>query len=139
MKKLTSKQIGDAGEHFVAGKIGMKGLPVVVMPDNWPDYDLLVAKNNQKITVQVKTFADLFGSGWNPAFSPELAFDFLAIVDAQGDSECWLIPANMVEAYLQQPRPEAKNQKPYLPKKHLNGDLAQYRDNWTLAQFGGAS
>ena len=44
VKKLTTKQLGDAAEFLVAGMMTLAGIPTTVMPDNWPDYDLIAAE-----------------------------------------------------------------------------------------------
>jgi hypothetical protein len=41
MEKLTTKQRGDAAEHYVISMLGFNGGPAAKMPDNWPGYDLV--------------------------------------------------------------------------------------------------
>ena len=43
MEKLTTKQRGDAAEHYVISMLGFNGIPAAKMPDNWPGYDLVDA------------------------------------------------------------------------------------------------
>jgi hypothetical protein len=40
MEKLTTKQRGDAAEHYVISMLGFNNIPAAKMPDNWPGYDL---------------------------------------------------------------------------------------------------
>lgn len=39
--EATTKQVGDAAEYLTAGMMTLAGMPTTVMPDNWPDYDLI--------------------------------------------------------------------------------------------------
>lgn len=41
MEKLTTKQRGDAAEHYVISMLGFNNIPASKMPDNWPGYDLV--------------------------------------------------------------------------------------------------
>jgi hypothetical protein len=42
LPQVKAKQTGDAAEYLVAGMMTLAGMPTTVMPDNWPDYDLIV-------------------------------------------------------------------------------------------------
>jgi hypothetical protein len=40
-RECTRKQTGDAAEYLTAGMMTLAGMPTVVMPGNWPHYDLI--------------------------------------------------------------------------------------------------
>ena len=46
MQKLTTKQRGDAAEHYVISMLGFNSIPAAKMPDNWPGYDLVAQRPN---------------------------------------------------------------------------------------------
>ncbi|MFC1740053.1 group I intron-associated PD-(D/E)XK endonuclease [Pseudomonadota bacterium] len=132
----TTKQRGDAGEHYVAAMLGFAGHPVSIMPDNWPGYDLMVDALGRQLRVQVKTLtrSAFEGTGWNPGVSPETPYDFLAVLvaDGQHGTEGWLLPVDIVQKWAHKPKAEAKSREWWLPKKYLKNELAEYRNRWDL-------
>jgi hypothetical protein len=79
MKNLTTKQLGDAGEFLVAAELSFHGIPTLVVPDNWPAYDLVAhcpIRGLQRISVKTRAF----GAGNFVAFKADKSFDWLSIV-----------------------------------------------------------
>ena len=40
-RQYTTKQMGDAGEMLVAAELTLAGIPALMVPDNWPSYDVI--------------------------------------------------------------------------------------------------
>jgi hypothetical protein len=79
-KKLTSKQMGDAGEMLVAAELTLHGIPAFIVPSNWPEYDVVAQHPGlglQRVSVKTRTFAR---SGHFVGYSNDDNFDWLAIV-----------------------------------------------------------
>jgi hypothetical protein len=76
---LTTKQFGDAAEHYVIALLGFSGIPCAKMPDNWRDYDLVAqpAIGGPK-TISVKLRSLTPGNLMN--FKISDVFDFVAFV-----------------------------------------------------------
>lgn len=127
MKNLTSKQLGDAGEHMIAAELSFAGFPTVMMPDNWPDYDLIFMKDNVNLTVQVKTCRTLPPGSWVCEFSEEMRFDYLSIVEASTRRN-WLIPRSALVEHARRPE-TAKNPCWWVNTNQLleDGNLVQYK------------
>lgn len=104
----TKKQLGDAGEHLVLAELTFAGFPATLMPDNWPDYDLIFNRNGKTYTVQVKTCGDFTGTRNSYVCNVELStpFDYLAIVEASS-RKIWLIPKRAVKRHGKHPKPTA--------------------------------
>lgn len=139
--KLTSKQRGDAAEHYVAGKLGLNGWPVVIMPDNWPDYDLLVSGNGRELKIQVKLVNDInpTPSTWAiETFNDWENTDFWAIVRTKdGPTECWVIPTEAIVNHHRVATPRARDQRRrWINWAQVRGEFARYQSNWTLAAGG---
>jgi len=138
MSAMTPNQQGDAAEHFVAGMIGLAGLPVIIMPNNWPDYDLLVSKDGGDIRVQVKLVND---SNVTPGLWAFESFnnwdqtDFWAIVrTVDGVMECWLIPTEQIRLHHRLPTIRAQRQeRRCINWGQVRGEFSRFQDNWALA------
>jgi len=61
--KVTSKMLGDAGEHYALSQFTLAGYPASKMPDNWEGYDLAVESGKGLLRVSVKTRKD--GPKWS--------------------------------------------------------------------------
>ena len=138
MKRLTNKQLGDAGEHFVCGMLGFHGVPTVKMPDNWPDFDLVgYYRQDSSVTIQVKTVYkySMKGQLWAwTAFAPECPFDYLAaVVWDEGIPECWLIPRDVLVKESRRPgSPQVQDQNWWINPNDLYGQLSGFKGNWVL-------
>lgn len=52
---VTSKMLGDAGEHHALSQLTFAGKPASKMPDGWAGYDLAVETGQGLARVSVKT------------------------------------------------------------------------------------
>lgn len=52
--KVSSKMLGDAGEHYAVSRITFAGMPATKMPDGWQAYDLAVETGAALVRVSVK-------------------------------------------------------------------------------------
>lgn len=82
-KPYTTKQMGDAGEMLVAAELTLHGVPAIVLPSDWPHYDVVAQtdKGLQRISVKARTFAR---SGNFVGYNDDDKFDWLAIVVLPG-------------------------------------------------------
>lgn len=92
-KKITSKQMGDAGERLVAAELTLTGIPAMPVDENWPHYDLIAqppddwpefkpSKHHyhpqpQRISVKTRTFVN---GGSFVGYNNADVFDWIAIV-----------------------------------------------------------
>jgi hypothetical protein len=53
--KVTSKMLGDAGEHFALSQLMFAGMPASKMPDGWAGHDPAVETGQGLVRVSVKT------------------------------------------------------------------------------------
>jgi hypothetical protein len=83
-KPYTTKQMGDAGEMLVAAELTLHGIPAIVLPTFWPDYDVVAQTDSglQRISVKTRTFAR---SGNFVGYNDDDKFDWLAIVILPGE------------------------------------------------------
>jgi len=137
MNTFTTKHLGDAGEYFVLSQFSFTGLPSAKMPDNWPEYDLVVDVNGELKKVSVKTRSKTNGSFETEhcKFSKKDKFDFLVCIFIKSRKEVrsWIIP----EAVATKDKFAPKSKDPdyrRLSYKQLTeeGDLKKYEDNWSL-------
>lgn len=111
--------------------LGLNGIPVAKMPDNWPDYDLMADFAGRQLTIQVKTVGK---DNWNwVEFPGNIPFEYLAIVQGYGDVTGWLIPVHKIEQELiRRAGPTAKSQHCWMLRTTLNSELLVYKDRWDL-------
>jgi hypothetical protein len=79
-RSYTTKQMGDAGEMSVAAELTFHGIPALLVPDNWPHYDVIAQPHDrppQTISVKTRTFAS---SGNFVGYRHDDQFDWLAVV-----------------------------------------------------------
>lgn len=126
----TTKQIGDAYEILAAARLTFAGLPANVMPDGWPDCDLIVQPPNersQRISVEfglsravmVQTHLSLAPTpvSGSPSSSPP-----------QAESERnWMIPVDLARDLSS---PGGSGQE--LPLAHLDEKSTARKDKFTL-------
>jgi hypothetical protein len=56
--RITTKMLGDAGEHFALSQFTFAGKPAAKMPDGWFGYDLAVETGSGLARISVKTRED---------------------------------------------------------------------------------
>ncbi len=56
-KALTTKNLGDAAEHYALSQFAFAGMPGTKMPDNWKGYDLAVETGDglQRVSVKLRS------------------------------------------------------------------------------------
>src|ERR1700722_2668842 len=102
MQKLTTKQRGDAAEHYVISMLGFNSIPAAKMPDNWPGYDLVAQRPNAakplRISVRFRTDVNY---GPYVRYKPHEPFDFIALVykhpDVDGGVRTWILPRSVAD------------------------------------------
>jgi hypothetical protein len=134
MKNLTTKQLGDAGEFLVAAELSFHGIPTLVVPDNWPGYDLVAhcpKRGLQRISVKTRAF----GAGNFVAFEADKSFDWLAIVVLpRGTCEGRRIFIVSYDIAVRRSHYAAhrKGRGFMVSSKKLFDRLQEYEDNFTL-------
>lgn len=136
----SNKQLGDAGEHFALSQFSFCGRPAAKMPDNWPDYDLVVQdpRDGRLHKISVKTRSE--SAGWKTSkfftFNTAHSFDWLVLVfkPSRGAVEAWVIPRAEAEKHASLPGPTRKDRqnRDLSWSKLTKGPLADYRGNWEL-------
>ena len=53
--EVTTKMLGDAGEHFALAQFTFAGRAAAKMPDGWSAYDLAIHSDNRLLRISVKT------------------------------------------------------------------------------------
>ena len=132
MNKLTTKQLGDAGEYYALSQFIFAGKAAAKMPDNWPEYDIALDFNGELKKVSVKTrMTKSSFSTEHCKFNDNEAFNFLVLIFISSkDIRSWVIPADV--AKKEGKKPSIKN--PHycrLSFKQLI-KLGEYEDNWAL-------
>jgi hypothetical protein len=135
--KITSKMLGDAGEHYAVSQFTFAKRAATKMPDGWEGYDLAVETGNGLVRVSVKTRSE--SPGWKTSswfiFDDRRPCDWLVFVFQQVDRQvrAWVIPFGVA---LEHANKIGKGRKdPHLRDiswKRLNTLLARYENNWSL-------
>ena len=60
-KRISTKLLGDAGEHYALSQFSFAGNYAAKMPDNWEGYDLAVETGAGLVRVSVKTRSESVG------------------------------------------------------------------------------
>ena len=132
----TRKQTGDASEYLIAGMMTLAGMPTMVMPDSWPDYDLTAQPpahgKPQRINLKSRRERDAH----KPSFMLKPGdWDWLAVVwilEGNERPRCWLIPREVV---LPGSEPYGWGDRLVTWRK-LNGIYRDFEDNFTLRHEG---
>lgn len=139
MPKITSKMIGDAGEHYLVSQLMFHGIPAYKMPDNWPNYDIrAVRKNGDDVSISVKTrtWQKRLSSPWFE-FNVDDEFDYIACIIAMLDQphRIWIIPKGALDKYARKNKEGSKHSKVrWVTFNDLNNkmDLSKYENNYVL-------
>lgn len=137
-KRISTKLLGDAGEHYALSQFSFAGNYAAKMPDNWEGYDLAVETGAGLVRVSVKTRSETAGFATSMWFTWDDRKDcdwFVFIFKAaNGKIRSWVIPVNFVEQYSR--KPAATTKSPWLRdllwKKLTQPILAAYEDNWSM-------
>jgi len=136
--QVTTKMLGDAGEHFALSQFTFAGKPATKMPDGWSGYDLAVETGRGLARISVKTRSE--SAGWRTSkwfsFDERKDCDWLVLVFQQkaGPLRSWVIPFPVAKQYANNPGPNRKN--PHMRDlswaKLMREPLARYENNWSL-------
>jgi len=135
---VTTKMLGDAGEHFAVSQFTFAGRPATKMPDGWTAYDLVVETGGGLARVSVKTRRDSIG--WKNAswfiFDERLECEWLVFILKQesGPVRAWVIPFAVARQYGNVPTPQRKDphNRDVSWAKLNRPPLDRYEDNWVL-------
>lgn len=135
---VTTKMLGDAGEHHAVCQFTLAGAPAVKMPDGWTAYDLAVDSGGGLVRVSVKTRSESMGwknSAWF-IFDERLPCDWIVFVfrPESGALRSWIMPFEVARYFGNVPTSERKD--PHnrdVSWAKLNRDpLDRYENNWEL-------
>ena len=91
----TTKQFGDACEHYVISQLGFANIPAQKMPDCWPGYDLTAQpRMGHLLRINVKGRRLPSASSACPV-DGGAAWDWLAVVLCDSTNKltrCWMLP-----------------------------------------------
>lgn len=135
LSKLTKKQIGDAAEQLIAGRITLAGTPTLKVPDNWPAYDLIAqpCEHGPPQPINVKARCEKDTHPLQLVLTPPDDWDWFAFVWISNGHErprCWLIPKEVALP----DKPEYETGDRHVTwKKLTKGPFARFEDNFTLS------
>jgi hypothetical protein len=137
-KRISTKLLGDAGEHYALSQFSFAGNYSAKMPDNWEGYDLAVETGAGLLRVSVKTRSE--SVGWKASrwfnWDDRKDCDWFVFIfkAANGQLRSWVIPADLVEDHSN--KPGTKRIDPWFRdlswKKLTQPILAAYEDNWSM-------
>jgi hypothetical protein len=137
---VTTKMLGDAGEHYALSQFTFAGKPATKMPDGWSGYDLAVETGNGLARVSVKTRSETVS--WKAGswfiFDERLECDWLVFIfkTKTGVVRAWVMPFSVARKYGNQPtatRKDPHNRDVSWSK--LNREpLAHFENNWDMKQ-----
>lgn len=135
---ITTKMLGDAGEHYALSQFTFVGKAATKMPDGWPGYDLAVESGQGLVRVSVKTRSEK--AGWKAGswfmFDERIECDWLVFIflSASGALRSWVLPFTVAREHANNPLPTRKdphNRDVSFAK--LNREpLARYENNWEM-------
>lgn len=136
--RVTTKMLGDAGEHYAVSQFTLAGHPATKMPDGWTAYDLAVETGEGLARVSVKTRRD--SKGWRGAnwfvYDERLTCEWLVFIfkPESGPLRSWIIPFEVARKYGNVPTPERKDphNRDVSWSKLNRSPLDRYEDNWDL-------
>lgn len=138
IKRISTKLLGAAGEHYALSQFSFAGNYAAKMPDNWEGYDLAVETGAGLVRVSVKTRSESVGWKSSKWFNWDDRKDcdwFVFIFKAaNGQLRSWVVPADMVEEHSN--KSGIKRIDPWFRdlswKKLTQPILVAYEDNWSM-------
>lgn len=135
---VTTKMLGDAGEHYALSQFTFAGKPATKMPDGWTGYDLAVESGQGLVRVSVKTRSET--NNWKAGswfiFDERLECDWLVFVfrPINAAVRAWIIPFSVAREYGNKPLPTRKDphNRDVSFAKLNRPPLSQYENNWGL-------
>ncbi len=137
-KRISTKLLGDAGEHYALSQFSFAGNYAAKMPDNWEGYDLAVETGAGLVRVSVKTRSE--SVGWKSSrwfnWDDRKDCDWFVFIfkAANGQLRSWVIPADLVGAHSN--KPGTTRIDPWFRdlswRKLTQPILAAYEDNWSM-------
>jgi hypothetical protein len=139
---VTSKMLGDAGEHYALSQFTFAGKPTTKMPDGWAGYDLAVHSNGGLLRVSVKTRSetDSWKAGSWFIFDETIECDWLVFIfkTKAGLVRSWVVPYSLARELGNVASPTRKD--PHMRDvswAKLNREpLQRYENNWQLNEQG---
>src|SRR5262245_39345216 len=110
---VTTKMLGDAGEHYALSQFIFAGKPTTKMPDGWLGYDLAVESGGGLVRVSVKTRSET--ESWKTGswfiFDERLECDWLVFIfkTKEGPVRSWIVPFSVACELGNQPTPTRKD------------------------------
>ena len=137
-RRISTKLLGDAGEHYALSQFSFAGSYAAKMPDNWEGYDLAVETGTGLIRVSVKTRSESEKWKGNKWFSWDERKDcdwFVFIFKAaNGLLRSWVIPTDLVHEHSN--KPGTNRIDPWFReiswRKLTHPILAAYEGNWSM-------
>jgi hypothetical protein len=131
IERPTGKQFGDACEMLVAGYLTLAGITATLMPDSWPDYDLIAqprGKQPLRISVKARGRSRRERSTHSYRFRPE-GWDWIAFVFVPqgGRPRFWILPCKVARDVSQ-----SDGEGRRLPIARLMGQLSGWENNFSL-------
>lgn len=135
---VTTKMLGDAGEHYALSQFTFSGRPASKMPEGWTGYDLAVESGRGLVRVSVKTRRETRGwktSSWF-VFDERLDCDWLVFlfVPQNAPVRSWIIPFSVARQHGNVPRADRKDphNRDVSFAKLNRVPLSEYENNWEL-------
>ncbi len=136
----SSKQLGDAGEHYALSQFTFAGKAATKMPDNWAGYDLAVETGKGLVRVSVKTRSET--KSWDANswfnFDDRQQVDWLVLLfkASNGHLRAWVIPFDVALANANKPGPKRKDAwyREVSWSKLQEAPLSSFEDNWALKE-----
>jgi hypothetical protein len=135
--RLSSKLLGDAGEHYALSQFSFAGKYAAKMPDNWEAYDLAV-ENGGLLRVSVKTRSE--SQGWKASrwfnFDDRKVCDWMVLIfkPACGPVRSWILPYELAKSCANVPGPNRKDSwfRDLSWSKLNKSPLLAFENNWSL-------
>jgi hypothetical protein len=137
VRALTTRQLGDAGEHWAMAKFMFAGCPAMKAPAGWPGFDIAVQNAGRLVPVSVRARSERTKT-WLPwSFEHDAMFEWLVCVYVTNEGEVreWVIPRD--EAFRtakgRKNRRHVKDpNQGWLSLDELLGPLARFEGNWRM-------
>ena len=107
---ITTKQFGDACEHYVVAMLGFANVPAQKMPDGWPGYDV-IAQPSQSTPLRISVKGRNVGPAKAFRLDGNKEWDWVAAVlrdPETGQTRCWMLPRDAAFS-LSTPEPNEKD------------------------------